>query len=153
MSARQILRSPEYLILVRTSVITSLTADESSALVVSFSYRGGGAGKVRRRIRRRARARAFTNARTATRSFELPPDIDHPPYLFPRPASSSSVYGWIPASARRPQRRAFIRPLSVPAQRPLSHSRGYHREPPWTLDENARGGPRKACQSGFKDQR
>ena len=83
MSARQILRSPEYLILVRTSVITSLTADESSALVVSFSYRGGGAGKVRRRIRRRARARAFTNARTATRSLDLPLDIGDPPYLFP----------------------------------------------------------------------
>ena len=37
MSARQILRNSEYLILVRTSVITSLTADESSALVVGFS--------------------------------------------------------------------------------------------------------------------
>src|SRR6202008_4397534 len=83
MSARQILRSSEYLILVRTSVITSLTVDEVSALVVGFSYRGE--GKVRRRIRHRARARAFTNARTATRSLDLPLDIGYSPYLFPNP--------------------------------------------------------------------
>jgi hypothetical protein len=89
MSARQILRSSEYLILVRTSVITSLTVDEVSALVVGFSYRGE--GKVRRRIRHRARARAFTNARTATRSLDLPLDIGDPPYLFPNPILCLSV--------------------------------------------------------------
>jgi hypothetical protein len=46
---------------------------------------------VRRRIRRRAGARAFTNARTATRSFDLPLAIGDPPYLFPNPILGLSV--------------------------------------------------------------
>ena len=79
---------------------------------------------VRRRLRRRVRSRAFTNARTATRSFDLPLAIGDPSISLP-PASPSSVHRWIPASARRPQRRAFcamvpVAPLYIRAARPAT---------------------------------
>jgi hypothetical protein len=53
------------------------------------------AGKVRRRIRRRARARPFTNARTATRSLDLPLAIGDPHVC---PSGPIFVYRSIPAS-------------------------------------------------------
>ena len=77
---------------------------------------------VRRRLRRRVRPRAFTNARTATRSLDLPLAIGDPSISLP-PASPSSVHRWIPASARRPQRRGLlcmvpVTPLYTPFRRP-----------------------------------